>query len=152
MFFCEICKKFSQNPSHSCFWLMKVEKLLESYNFFHGSSRKQHSICDVLRDLVRFVQFKTVKNTHGGVLLFVKLQAFLLKVTILLLVKKPAISLKLTLFHVCFSRFLNCTNGVKFRSFRRFKIYLLYIYIYIYIYIYLYANKQLKPFLVIIFF
>ena len=31
--------------------------------------------CDALRDLVPFVQFKTVKNTHGGVLLLVKLQA-----------------------------------------------------------------------------
>ena len=32
-------------------------------------------ICDVLRDLVAFVQFKNVKNTHGGELLLVKLQA-----------------------------------------------------------------------------
>ena len=37
---------------------------------------------------------KNVKNTHGGVLLLVKLQA----------------SLKVTLLHGCFSRFLNCTN------------------------------------------
>ena len=28
-----------------------------------------------LRDLVPFVQFKNAKNTHGGVLLLVKLQA-----------------------------------------------------------------------------
>ena len=26
-------------------------------------------ICDALRDLVTFVQFKNLKNTHGGVLL-----------------------------------------------------------------------------------
>ena len=32
-------------------------------------------ICDALRDLVPFVQFKNVKNTHGGVLILVKLQA-----------------------------------------------------------------------------
>ena len=32
--------------------------------------------CEVLRDLVAFVQIlKNVKNTHGGVLLLVKLQA-----------------------------------------------------------------------------
>ena len=31
-------------------------------------------ICDALRDLVPFVQFKNVKNTPGGVLILVKLQ------------------------------------------------------------------------------
>ena len=30
--------------------------------------------CGALRDLVPFIQFKNVKNTHGGVLLLVKLQ------------------------------------------------------------------------------
>ena len=33
------------------------------------------SICDALRDLVSFVQFKNVENTHGGVLIVVKLHA-----------------------------------------------------------------------------
>ena len=34
------------------------------------------STCDALRDLVPFVQFKNrAKNTYGGVLLLVKLQA-----------------------------------------------------------------------------
>ena len=42
---------------------------------------------------------KNVKNTHGGVLLFVKLQA-----------------LKVTFLHGCFSRFLNCANGTKSRK------------------------------------
>ena len=32
-------------------------------------------ICGALRDLVPFVQFKKVKNTHGGVLILVTLQA-----------------------------------------------------------------------------
>ena len=41
---------------------------------------------------------KNVKNTHGGVLL------------------QPATLLKVTLFHGCFSRFLNCTHGTKARS------------------------------------
>ena len=31
---------------------------------------------DVLHDLLAFVQFKNVKNTHGGLVLFVKLQVF----------------------------------------------------------------------------
>ena len=36
------------------------------------------SICDALRDLVPFVQFKKLeKNTHGGVLILVKLQVYL---------------------------------------------------------------------------
>ena len=39
---------------------------------------------------------KNVKNTHGGVLLLVKL--------------------KVTLICGCFSRFLNCTNGTKSRN------------------------------------
>ena len=47
--------------------------------------------------------FKNVKNTHGGVLLLVKLQAKSL----------PATLLKVTLLHECFSRFLNCTNSTK---------------------------------------
>ena len=41
--------------------------------------QNEKSICDVLRDLVPFVQFKNVKNTHGEVLLLVKLQAFCLQ-------------------------------------------------------------------------
>ena len=32
------------------------------------------NICDALRNLVLFVQIKKRENTHGGVLLFVKLQ------------------------------------------------------------------------------
>ena len=45
---------------------------------------------------------KNVKNTYGGVLLFVKLQA--------------ASLLKVTLIQGCVSRFLNCTNGTKSRQ------------------------------------
>ena len=30
--------------------------------------------CDALRDLIPFVQFKKLKNNHGGVLLLLKLQ------------------------------------------------------------------------------
>ena len=44
--------------------------------------------------------FKNVKNTHGGVLLLVKLQALL----------------KVALLHGCFARFLNCANGTKSRK------------------------------------
>ena len=60
-------------------------------------------ICDALRDLVPFVQFKNVKNTHGGV---VKLQARAFTKTLLIL----------TLLHGFFSRFSNCINGTKSRN------------------------------------
>ena len=54
---------------------------------------------------------KNVKNTHGGVLLLVKLQAF--KVNN----KGPRTTpMAAKLFHGCFSRFLNCTNGTKSRK------------------------------------
>ena len=46
---------------------------------------------------------KNMKNTHGGVLLLVKLQALACNF------------LKVTL-HGCFLHFLNCTNGTKLRN------------------------------------
>ena len=57
--------------------------------------------------LIRYhwYNLKNVKNTHGGMLLLVKLQAL-----------KPATLQKVTLFHGYFSRFLNCTNGTKSRN------------------------------------
>ena len=54
-------------------------------------------MCDTLRDLVSFEQFRNVKNTHGGELLLVR----------------PATLLKETLLLGCFSRFSNCTNRNK---------------------------------------
>ena len=62
-------------------------------------------ICDALRDLLPFVQFKKLEYTHEGVLLLVKLHA-----------KSFTTLLKVTLLHGCFSRFLNCTNGTKSRK------------------------------------
>ena len=58
-------------------------------------------ICDLLHDLVPFVQFKKRENTHGGVLL---------------LDLKPATLQKVALVYGCFSRFLNCANGTKSRN------------------------------------
>ena len=46
---------------------------------------------------------KNVKNTDGVVLLLVKLQT------------KACNLLKVTLLHISFSRFLDCTNGTKSR-------------------------------------
>ena len=63
-------------------------------------------ICDALRDFVPFVQFrKREKHTWRSVNFRVQLQASACNFT-----------LKLTLLHVCFSRFLNCTNDIKSRN------------------------------------
>ena len=57
-------------------------------------------VYEAFHDLVPFVQLKkNMKNTHGGMLLLVKL--------------KPAALLKVALLHGSFHDFLNCTNGTK---------------------------------------
>ena len=53
----------------------------------------------------RLHNLKNVKNTHGEVMLSVKLQLFGKLAT--------AILRKVSLRRGCFSRFLNCTNGTK---------------------------------------
>ena len=68
---------------------------------YRAPEKKISRHSDALNDLVPLAQFKNVKNTRRGVLLLVKLQATLLK---------------LTLLHGCFSRFLHCTNGTKSRN------------------------------------
>ena len=55
-----------------------------------------------MRDLVSFVQFKKHSWRSAA---FSKVAGL-----------KPATLLKLTLFHECFSRFLNCTNDTKSRK------------------------------------
>ena len=57
--------------------------------------------CDALRHLVQFVQFKKHKSTYGGVLLLLKLQAFIKVLTLL----------KVTPLHVRLSLFFS--NGTK---------------------------------------
>ena len=57
-------------------------------------------ICDALRDLVSFVQFKIVKKHPRRSVTFSKAADFS----------------KVTLLHGCFSRFLYCTNGTKSRK------------------------------------
>ena len=57
-------------------------------------------ICDVLRDLVPFVQFKK-REKHPW---------------------RSVTLLKLTFLHGCFSRFLNCTNGNKSRNAPHYRV------------------------------
>ena len=64
--------------------------------------------CGALRDLVPFVQFKNVKNTHEGVLVLVKLQAEACNFT------------KINIPPCVFFTFLNCTNGTKLRNASQF--------------------------------
>ena len=58
------------------------------------------NICDALRDLVAFVQFKKREKHPWRSVTF----------------RKPATLLKVTLLHGCFSRSLNCTNSTKSRN------------------------------------
>ena len=60
-------------------------------------------ICDALRNLEPFVQFKKREKHPRSSVAFNKVAGRL----------KSATLLNVTLLHECFSRFLNCTNGTK---------------------------------------
>ena len=61
-------------------------------------------LCDALRDLLLFVQFRKRKNANGEVILLVKLQA-------------EACNFTKSIFPSgCFSRFLNCANDTRLRK------------------------------------
>ena len=60
-------------------------------------------ICDALRDLLPFAQFKKREKCPWRSVNFSK-------------VAGSATLLKLTLLHACFSRFLNCADGTKSRN------------------------------------
>ena len=62
--------------------------------FSKNRNRNFRHKCGALRDLVLFAQFKKYENTHGGVLILVKLQA-----------EAFTTLLKLTLLHGCVSSF-----------------------------------------------
>ena len=72
--------------------------MLELLNFGYMT------VCDVLRDLIPFVQFKKRENTHGGALLLVKLHAEVCNFT------------KSNTPPWVFFKFLNCKNGTKSRK------------------------------------
>ena len=61
-------------------------------------------MCDAVRDLVAFVQFKKPEKHPWRSVNFSKVAGW------------PAALLKLTLLHGCFSRFLNCKNATKSRN------------------------------------
>ena len=64
--------------------------------------QNEKSICDVLRDLVPFVQFKKCEKHPWRSVTFSRVAGFL-----------PTTLLKATLLHGCFSRFLICKNSTK---------------------------------------
>ena len=53
--------------------LLHRSYFLKERNFVMLKLKDEKTIQDALRNLVRFVQFKNVKNIHGGVLLLAKL-------------------------------------------------------------------------------
>ena len=66
----------------------------------HNSLETSRNICDVLRNLAPFIEFKN-REKHpwrSDTFSIVKFQG-------------SATLLKVSLLHGCFSRFLNCTNG-----------------------------------------
>ena len=74
---------------------------LHSHDFLkQGPFEICHNLykCDVLRNLVPFVQFKKREKHPWRGVTFSK------------------VALKVTLLHGCFSRFLNCTHGTKSRN------------------------------------
>ena len=64
-------------------------------------------MCDALRDLVPFIQFKKPKKHPWRNFTFSKVAGFNFK---------PATLLKVTLLHGCFSHFLSCANDAKSRK------------------------------------
>ena len=66
-------------------WVIKTKRInnVNALMDIGGVFRTLSNICDrallrkcgALRDLTPFVQFKNMKNAHGGVLILVKLQA-----------------------------------------------------------------------------
>ena len=71
-------------------WYVSITKHIQTLRYIHNT------ICDALRNLVPFVQFKKRKKHPWRSVNFSKVAG-----------------LKLTLLHGCFLRFLNCTNGTK---------------------------------------
>ena len=80
-----------------CRLLVASIRWIENRKFLFGG----HTYVILCTISYHFYNFRNVENTHGGVLLLVKLQ--------------PATLLNVTLIQWCFSFFLNCTNGTKSR-------------------------------------
>ena len=79
----EFCASFLSNHEQLVvvFWherksISDTAKISMEFNTCNFDELLVKIICDALRDLVPFVQFKNVKNIHGEVSLLVKLQAF----------------------------------------------------------------------------
>ena len=105
-------RKFLRIQSH----LLK-KSLIENFIFCAvnaGGSRNDkplthhkqdiYKVCDALRNLVPFVQFKKREKTHEEVLPLINIRL------------QPATFLKVTLSHEYFSRFLKCANSTKSRK------------------------------------
>ena len=76
---------------------MKFDTKEENYMNLHYIK-----LCDALRNLVSFAQFKKREKHPWAVILLVKLQ--------------PVTLLKVSLLHGCYLRFLNCTKSTKLRK------------------------------------
>ena len=72
------CRNSKQTLSSGCFIAGDCHIKIICLHFLvfneHILHFRDNVNCNALRDLVLFVQFKNLKNTHGGVLVLVKLQ------------------------------------------------------------------------------
>ena len=99
MFFNQKLRKFLKMFIQYDEWITRT-CLFFALSFFRSDCKTHISIVSYIW---RFGHMQTFcKNTHGGMLLLVKLQAF-----------SQQTLLQVTLLHACFSRFLKCTNGTK---------------------------------------
>ena len=65
---------------------------------------------------VKNVSWKGIEHTLANSIIFWFWKSFFNFLLFHICRLKPTTLLKLTLFHGCFSRFLNCTNGIKLRK------------------------------------
>ena len=91
---------FFQTLSHMVSLNTSSKYILPKNKILKTKPNDKIIICHALRNLVPCTQNLKREKHHGGVLILVK----------------PAILLKVTLLHGCFSRFLNCTNDIKSRN------------------------------------
>ena len=100
--FCISYPKLLSLKKRSLPYLLKMENFLpphpkkkKIYSVLNNQIFSVYNICDALRDLVPFAQFKK-REKHP--------------------LRSATLVLKVTLLHGCFSRFLNCTNCTKSRK------------------------------------
>ena len=133
----EFCASFLSNHEQLVvvFWherksISDTAKISTEFNTCNFDELLVKIICDALRDLAPFVQFKKREKHQWRSVTFSKVAGFcgtskgFMRAKPFEAPQKPATLPKVTLLHGFFSRFLNCTNGkLRKTSHLRFKMY-----------------------------